>query len=181
MTGLLTSALRRLAVGLLLTLCAASSQGQNAATEETPPAAPTLGDAHQYFESLVASSNVTALYETRSRNGDILGFQSFPIQSYRGHPCETVLTLRNGVKVDIDWAVSGKSQFGDGSLSILEGNQIHFRFFHMLSVEGGITVEPSTTIGRLIFGISDELSRNRLGKAIDLVTNTCRSKSKFDY
>jgi len=84
------------------------------------------------------------------------------------------------VKVDIDWAVSQKSQFSDGTLSILQGNEVHFRFFHMLSVEGGITVEPSTPIGRLIFGINDELSRNRLAKAIDLLANTCRSKSKFD-
>jgi len=175
-----TSALPRRAVLMLLVLCAASSQCLNAATAEPSPAAPTLGDAHQYFESLVAGSDVTALYETRSRNGDILGFQSFPVEDYRGRACETVLTLKNGVKVDIDWAVSGKSQFGDGTLSILKGNEVHFESFHMLTVEGGITVEPSTTIGRLIFGINDELSRNRLAKAIDLVSNACRSKSKFD-
>ena len=180
MITLRTSARLRRTVVLLLLLCAANGQGVNAATDETTPSAPTLGDAHQYFESLVAGSNVTALYETRLRNGDILGFQSFPVADYRGRACETVLTLRNGVKVDIDWAVSEKSQIGDGTLSILQGNEVHFVFFHMLSVEGGITVEPSTTIGRLIFGIDDELSRNRLGKAIDLVSNACRSKSKFD-
>jgi hypothetical protein len=180
MVKILTSALPRRAVAILLALFAASSQGLNAATDETFPAAPTLRDAHQYFESLVAGNDVAALYETRSRNGDILGFQSFPVENYWGRSCETVLTLKNGVKVDIDWAVSGKSQFGDGTLSILQGNEVHFRFFHMLSVEGGITVEPSTTIGRLIFGINDELSRNRLAKAIDLVANACRSKSKFD-
>ena len=179
MVRILTSALPRLAVAILLALCAASSQGLSAAADEAP-AAPTLLDAHQYFESLVVGSDVTALYETRSRNGNIIGFQSFPIESYRGRTCETVLTLKNGVKVDIDWAVSEKAQFGDGSLSILEGNEVHFRFFHMLSVEGGVTVEPSTAIGRLIFGISSDLSRNRLAKAIDLVTDVCRSKSKFD-
>jgi hypothetical protein len=84
------------------------------------------------------------------------------------------------VKVDIDWAVSGKSQFSDGTLSILQGNEVQFRFFHMLSIEGGITVEPSTAIGRLVFGINDALSRNRLAKAIDLIVNACRSSSKFD-
>jgi len=180
MGKILTSSLSRRAVAILLVLCAVTSQDLNAATDETPPSAPTLSDAHQYFESLVARSNVTALYETRSRNGDILGFQSFPVEDYRGRVCETTLTLKNGVKVDIDWTVSQKSQFSDGTLSILQGNEVHFRFFHMLSVEGGITVEPSTTIGRLIFGINDELSRNRLAKAIDLLANTCRSKSKFD-
>jgi len=180
MARILTSALPRRVVAVLLTLCAASSQGLNAATDETSPSAPTLRDAHEYFESLVAGNNVTALYETRSQSGDILGFQSFPLEGYRGRACETVLTLKNGVKVDIDWTVSEKSLFGDGTLSILQGNEVHFKFFHMLSVEGGITVEPSTTIGRLIFGINDELSRNRLAKAIDLIASTCRSKSKFD-
>lgn len=180
MARILTSALPRRAVAILLALCAASSLGLNAATDEATPSAPTLRDAHQYFESLVAGSNVTALYETRSRSGEILGFQGFPVEGYRGSACQTVLTLRNGVKVNIDWAVSEKSQSGDGSLSLLQGNEVHFRFFHMLSVEGGIVVEPSTTIGRLIFGISDELSRNRLAKAIDLLANACRSKSKFD-
>lgn len=180
MATIRTAALPHRAVALLLALCTASSQGLNAATDEASPAAPTLRDAHQYFESLVAGNEVTALYETRARNGDILGFQSFPVEDYRGRTCETVLTLKNGVKVDIDWAVSEKSQSGDGTLSLLQGNEVHFRFFHMLSVEGGITVEPSTTIGRLIFGINDELSRNRLAKAIDLVVSACRSKSKFD-
>ena len=180
MARILTSALLRRAVAVLLALCAASSLGVHAATDEASPAAPTLRDAHQYFESLVAGSNVTALYETRSRNGEILGFQGFPVEGYRGSACQTALTLKNGVKVDIDWAVSEKSQSGDGSLSLLQGNEITFRFFHMLSVEGGIVVEPSTTIGRLFFGISDELSRNRLAKAIDLLANACRSKSKFD-
>lgn len=180
MVSRLTSALPRRAVVILLALCAATSQGLNAATDETAPSAPTLRDAHQFFESLVADSNVAALYETRSRNGDILGFQSFPVEGYRGSACETVLTLKNGVKVDIDWAVSGKSQFSDGTLSILQGNEVHFRFFHMLSIEGGITVEPSTTIGRLVFGINDALSRNRLAKAIDLIVSACRSSSKFD-
>lgn len=180
MARIFTSALTRRAVLILLALCAVSSQGLNAATEETPPSAPTLRDAHQYFKSLVVGSDVTALYETRSRNGDILGYQGFPVEDYQGRACETVLTLKNGVKVDIDWAVSKKSQFSDGTLSILQGHEVHFRFFHMLTVEGGIIVEPSATIGRLIFGINDELSRNRLANAIDLVATTCRSRSKFD-
>ncbi|MBV5323193.1 hypothetical protein JZU51_00185, partial [bacterium] len=73
-----------------------------------------------------------------------------------------------------------KSQFSDGSLSILHGSDIQFIFFHMVLVEGGIVVEPSNSIPRLIFGINDELSRNRLLKAIDLMSTVCRAKSKFD-
>ena len=180
MARILTSALPLRAVAILLVLCAACSQSLNAATDKTPPTAPTLSDAHQYFESLVTGSSVTALYETRSRDGVILGFQSFPVEAYWGRACATVLTLKNSVKVDIDWTVSEMSRSGDGTLSILQGNEVRFRFFHMLSVEGGITVEPSESIGRLIFGITDELSRNRLANAIDLVANVCRSKSKFD-
>lgn len=165
---------------MLLALFGAGALGTAAPAAEDSPAAPTLPDAHRYFESLIAGDDVTALYETRSRKGDILGFQSFPVESYRGSACASGLTLRNGVGIQIDWTVSEKSQSGDGTLSILQGNEVQFRFFRMVSVEGGITVEPSTTIQRLVFGISEELSRNRLAKAIDLLSTACRSRSKFD-
>jgi hypothetical protein len=150
------------------------------AAAESYPAAPTMLDAHQYFASLIAGNGVTALYETRSLNGDILGFESFPVAAYHGAACTSAVTLKNGVRIDIDWRVVGKSQFSDGSLSILQGSEIQFQFFHMLSLEGGILVEPAKPIQRLIFGISDEVSRNRLVKAIDLMSAACRSKSKFD-
>ena len=152
----------------------------NATAADTYPAAPTIRDAHQYFASLVSNDNVTAIYETRSQNGNILGYQSFPADQYRDLVCNSGITLKNGTKIDIDWSVVEKSQPGNGSLSILHGHDVEFVFFHMLSVQGGILVEPSNTIPRLIFGISDELSRNRLSKAIDLMSTACRSKSKFD-
>ena len=151
-----------------------------ATAANTYPAAPTIRDAHQYFASLVVGNDVTAVYETRSQNGDILGYESFPAGQYEDAVCHSGITLENGTKIDIDWSVVEKSQLSDGTLSILQGHNIRFSFFHMVSVKGGIVVEPSNTIPRLIFGISDELSRNRLSKAFDLMSATCRAKSKFD-
>ena len=152
----------------------------NATAADTYPAAPTIGDAHRLFESLVINNNVTAIYETISRSGDILGYESFPAEEYRDLACHSGITLRNGTKIDIDWSVVEKSQISNGSLSILHGNDVQFEFFHMITVHGGILVEPANTIARLIFGISDGLSRNRLSKAIDLMSAACRLKSKFD-
>lgn len=40
--------------------------------------------------------------------------------------------------------------------------------------------EPSMTLPKLIFAINDELSRDRLAKAMDFLSSACRSKSKFD-
>lgn len=152
----------------------------NATAANIYPAAPTIRDAHQYFASLVIGNDVTAVYETISQNGAILGYESFPADQYEGAICHSVVTLANGTRIDIDWSVVEKSQPSDGTLSILHGHNIRFSFFHMVSVAGGILVEPSNTIPRLIFGISDELSRNRLSKAFDLMSAACRSKSKFD-
>ena len=152
----------------------------NATAADTYPVAPTIRDAHKLFESLVTNNNVTAVYETISRSGDILGYESFPAEEYRDLACHSGITLRNGTKIDIDWSVVEKSQLGNGSLSILHGNDVQFEFFHMVTVHGGILVEPSNTVPRLIFGISDEISRNRLSKAIDLMSAACRLKSKFD-
>lgn len=144
------------------------------------PAAPTIQDAQQYFESLVTGNSVTALYETRNVNGNILGFERFPVDDYRRGLCASGITLTNGTRVEIDWSVVEKTQVSDGALGILHGHNVQFESLHMVSVEGGIVVEPSNSIARLIFAISDELSRNRLSKAIDLISTACRSKSKFD-
>ena len=174
MTRRCTSSIHRIA------LLGALIAGLNATAANTYPAAPTIRDAHQYFASLVVGNDVTAVYETRSQNGDILGYESFPADRYEDAVCHSGITLENGTKIDIDWSVVEKSQLSDGTLSILHGSTIRFSFFHMVSVEGGILVEPSNNIPRLTFGISDELSRNRLSKAFDLMSATCRSKSKFD-
>ena len=152
----------------------------NAAAAGTYPAAPTIRDAHKFFQSLVSNDSVTAIYETTSRGGDILGYESFPADGYQDLACHSRITLKNGTGIDIDWSVVEKSRRSNGTLSILHGNDVQFEFFHMVEVHGGIVVEPSNAIARLIFGISDELSRNRLAKAIDLLSATCRSKSKFD-
>jgi len=144
------------------------------------PAAPTLSEAHQYFASLVSESDVHALYETRSRSGDVLGFEKFPVQAYRWAACDSGLVLKNGVRIDIDWSVLDKSQASDATVTLLQGHNVLFPFFHMVSLEGGIVVLPTNNIQRLILAISDELSRNRLAKAIDLIASACRAKSKFD-
>jgi len=129
---------------------------------------------------LISNSGVTALYETRSRSGDIMGYESFPVLDYRRAGCISGIVLNNGVKVDVDWTVIDRLQISDGTLSVLYKQEVLFQFFHMLSVEGGIIVEPSNSIPKLIFGINSELSRNRLLKAFNLLSSTCRSKSKFD-
>ena len=152
----------------------------NAFASDAPPVAPTILDAHQYFGALVSAHGVAAFYETRSKNGDILGYEIFPVHGYSGGTCHSGFTLNNSVKIDIDWSIVNKFQLSDGSLSVLHGAEVEFMFVHMISVEGGIVIEPSNPIPRLIFGINDELSRNRLLKAIDLVSTACRSKSKFD-
>jgi len=168
---------------LVIALIAVSGWGMrcmDARAVDTYPAAPTIPDAHQYFDSLIAANGVTAIYETKSNYGDFLGYERFPVHEYKGIACSSWVTLKNSVTVDIDWTVVDNSQISDGSLTILHGSDVQFIFFHMVTVEGGIVVEPSNAIPRLIFGISDELSRNRLFKAFDLMTSACRAKSKFD-
>lgn len=171
---------RRIAVAALVAIDGWSIQIPEVMSADTTPSAPTLQDAHQYFDSLISNNGVTALYETRSRSGDIMGYESFPVREYRRAGCLSGIVLNNGVKVDIDWTVIDRLQISDGTLSILYKQEVLFQFFHMLSVEGGILVEPSNSIPKLIFGINSELSRNRLSKAFSLLSSTCRSKSKFD-
>jgi hypothetical protein len=175
-----TSSMHRIAIVMLIALLGYGIRCQDAVAVDTYPAAPTIPDAHHYFKSLVSNNGVTALYETKSRSGDIVGYESFPVQEYTWVACKSGVVLKNGVKIGIDWSVVEKSQLSDGTLSILQGPNVQFIFFHMLLVEGGVVVEPSSTIPRLIFGINDELSRNRLSKAVDLLSSACRAKSKFD-
>ena len=172
-----TSSMHRMVVVALIALF---GFGLDVLAGAASPTAPTIPDAHQYFKSLISANSVAAIYETKSNNGDPLGYESFPVLGYEGLACSSGFTLKNSVRINIDWAVVEKSQISDGTLNILHGTDVQFIFFHMVTVEGGIVVEPTNAIPRLIFGINDELSRNRLLKAFDLLTTTCRSKSKFD-
>jgi len=175
-----TSSLHQMATVMLIVLLGCDLRYAEALSGDASPAAPTIADAHQYFESLISANGVAAIYETKSKNGDFLGYESFPVHDYKGVACNSKITLKNSVKIGIDWAVVDKSQTSDGTLNILHGTDVQFLFFHMVTVAGGIVVEPSIALPRLIFGINDELSRNRLLKAFDLMTTACRSKSKFD-
>ena len=165
---------------MLIVLFGCDLRYAEALASDDSPAAPTISDVHQYFESLISANGVVAIYETKSKNGDFLGYESFPVHDYKGIACNSGITLKNGVKIGIDWTVVDKSQPSNGTLNMLRGTDVQFLFFHMITVAGGIVVEPSSALPRLIFGINDELSRNRLLKAFDLMTTACRSKSKFD-
>lgn len=147
---------------------------------EVFPAAPTIPDAHRYFGSLVAGNSVVALDETRSQAGEYLGYESIPVAEYSGARCNSTLVLKNDVKIDIDWRVIDKSHASDATVNIFSGQEIQFQFFHMVSIEGGIAVQPSTRIPHLILGVAEEVSRNRLLNAIELIATACRSVSKFD-
>lgn len=172
--------MHRMAVLMLLALFGGGRQCLAAVAVDTFPSAPTIPEAHQYFESLVSGNSVTALYESRNKTGEFLGYASFPVLEYKGAKCNSDVMLKNSMKVGIDWTVVGKSQFSDGTLNVYNGQEVQFRFFHMVSIEGGVVVEPLNPIPRLILGINDELSRNRLLKAIALLSSACRTKSKFD-
>ena len=174
------SVLPRLIAAIAVAWLSCGTAWLDAAAAELVPAAPTIADAHQYFAALVAGNDVITIHESINKDGDIYGYETFPAQHYRGAACRSRITLQNGVNIDLDWTAVEKFQARDGSLSILHGQDVQFTFFHMLSLEGGIIVEPAHAIARLIFGIVDELPRNRLLKAIDLVTVACRAKSKFD-
>lgn len=175
-----TSSVYSMLVVMLIALFECGMQSHYAAAADASPVAPTIPDAHQYFESLVSGNGVTALYETRSKTGEFLGYESFPVRGYEGAKCKSGVTLKNNVKVEIDWSLVEKPKSSDGTLTILNGHEVQFRFFHIVTIEGGVVVEPSNPIPMLIFGINDEISRNRLLKAIELVSTACRSKSKFD-
>jgi hypothetical protein len=174
------AALPRLIAATTMALLGYGAVWLNVAAAEPVPAAPTIADAHQFFAALVDGNDVITIHESINKDGDILGYRTFPAQQYRGAACRSRITLQNGVNIDLDWTAVERTQARDGSLSILHGQDLQFTFFHMLTLEGGIVVEPANAIARLIFAIVDEVPRNRLLKAIDLVTDACRAKSKFD-
>jgi hypothetical protein len=161
-------------------LIGCGAAGVDASAAEVVPAAPTIADAHQYFAALVDGKDVVAIHESFGKSGDIIGYRSFPVLQYRGSACKSRITLPNGVDITLDWTAVEKTQASDGSLSILHGQDVQFTSLHMLFLEGGVVLEPTTAVAKLIIGIVDELPRNRLLKAVDLVIVACRAKSKFD-
>lgn len=146
---------------------------------EAPPEAPTISDAHQYFESLISTNGVAALY-TVSRDQDILGYVNFPLRKYKGAACHSEITLTNGVTINFNWALAYDIQISDGPIGMWRNPNVIYEFFHMLSIEGGVVAVPSNNIPKLILAIDNEISRNRLSKAVNLLASTCRGKSKFD-
>lgn len=150
-----------------------------AVAAEAPPEAPTISDAHQYFESLVSNNGVAALY-TVSRDGDILGYVKFPLTKYKGAACNSEITLTSGVKIEFTWAVANDAEARNGQIGIWRNPNVIYEHFHMITIEGGVIAMPSNNIPKLILAINDEVSRNRLLKAINLLASTCRGKSKFD-
>jgi len=143
------------------------------------PEAPTIADAHQYFESLVTNNGVAALY-TVSRDGEILGYVNFPLRSYKGTACNSEITLSSGVKIEFNWGLANNAQVSNGQIGMWRNPNVIYEYFHMLTIEGGVVAVPSNNIPKLILAINDEVSRNRLSKAINLLASTCRGKSKFD-
>ena len=151
----------------------------NALAAETPPEAPTLSDAHQFVESVVSNNGVAALY-TVSRDGDILGYVNFPVRKYKGVACDSAITLSNGVNIEFNWALANEAQASDGQIGMWRNQNVVYEYFHMLTIEGGVVAIPSNNIPKLILAVNNEVSRNRLSKAINLLASTCRGKSKFD-
>ena len=149
------------------------------AAAEASPKAPTIQDAHQFIASIVAKNGLAALY-TASRDAEILGHLRFPVSRYRGDACSSAITLTSGVTIDIEWAVVNKAQGSDGQIDMWRAPNVTYEFFHMIILEGGVVAQPANNIPKLLLAITDEISRNRLLKAINLLSSTCRSKSKFD-
>jgi hypothetical protein len=146
---------------------------------ETPPEAPTILDAHQYFESLVSNNGVSALYSV-SRGRDILGYLNFPLSKYKGVACNSEITLTSGLKIEFNWALVYEAQVSDGQIGMWRNPNVIYEYFHMLTIEGGVVAIPSNNVPKLILAINNEISRNRLSKAINLLSSVCRGKSKFD-
>lgn len=143
------------------------------------PSAPTLQDAHEFFKSQVSKNSVVALY-TASRDGELLGYISFPLLKYKGEVCNSTISLSNGASIDFDWTVVNKLEIKDGQMAMWQSNHVLYRDFHMITIEGGVVIKPSNSILKLILAINDEVSRNRMFKAMSLLSSTCRSKTKFD-
>ena len=151
----------------------------NAVAAEPPPEAPTIADAHQFFKSLVSQNSVAALY-TVSRDGEILGYVSFPVLKYKGTACNSEIALTNGVEIEFKWALVSDALVSDGQIGMWHSPNVIYESFHMLAIEGGVVALPSNNIPKLILAINDEVSRNRLSKAANLLSSVCRGKSKFD-
>ena len=151
----------------------------NALAAETPPAAPTLADAHQYLESVVSNNGVAALY-TLTRDGNILGYVKFPVRDYQGAACNSAITLANDMKIEINWALVSEAQASDGQIGMWRNQNVVYEYFHMLTIEGGVVAIPTNNIPKLILTVNNEVSRNRLVKATNLLSSACRGISKFD-
>lgn len=173
------SAMRLIAFVILISLNLGNAAGQVARAADPPPVAPTLQDAHRLFSSLVARNDMAALY-TASRDGEILGYLRFPIVRYSGDTCGSTITLTNGAIIDIDWAMANKAQGSDGQMPMWRTSSVTYESFHMMTLEGGVVARPANNFPKLLLTCVDEISRNRLLKAMALLSSTCRSKSKFD-
>lgn len=134
---------------------------------EAIPEAPTISDAHQYFESVVSNNGVAALY-TVTRDGYLLGYVSFPVGKSKGVACNSEITLTNGVKIEVNWALANEAQASDGQIGMWRNQNVIYEYFHMLMIEGGVVAIPSNNIPKLILAINNEVSRNRLLKATNL-------------
>lgn|SRR6185369_745639 len=143
------------------------------------PSAPTLQDAHEFFKSQVSKNSVAALY-TASRDGELLGYINFPLLKYKGEVCNSEIGLSNGANIKFDWTVVSRLEIKDGQMAMWNSKYVRYEDFHMITIEGGIVIKPSNSISKLILAINDEVSRNRLFKAMSLLSSTCRSKTKFD-
>jgi hypothetical protein len=168
----------RLAVFTLIAICGCGI-GCHTYAAETPPEAPTISDAHQFFDALVSNNGIAALY-TVSRDGNILGYVNFPLQKYKGAGCNSAITLSNGTKIEFNWALLSEAQASDGQIGMWRNQTVIYEYFHMLTIEGGVVAIPSNNIPKLILAINNEISRNRLAKAVNLLSSACRGKSKFD-
>lgn len=171
--------LSRIAAITLIVLFGCGIGCLNVLAAEMPPEAPTISDAHQYFESLVSNNGAAALY-TVSRDRDILGYVNFPLRTYKGGACNSAVTLTSGVKIEFNWALANEVQASDGQIGMWRNPNVIYEYFHMLTIEGGVVAMPSNNIPKLILAINNEISRNRLLKAINLLSSACRGKSKFD-
>jgi len=143
------------------------------------PSAPTLQDAHVFFKSQVSTNSIVALY-TASRDGELLGYISFPLLKYKGEVCDSEISLSNGAIINFDWTVVSRIEIKDGQMAMWRNNHVLYEDFHMITIEGGVVINPSNSIPKLILAINDEVSRNRMLKAMSLLSSTCRSKTKFD-
>jgi len=146
---------------------------------EATPTAPTIEDAHVFFAGIVDNNELAALY-TASQNGEILGYIRYPINRYEGDACNSAIALTNEITIKFDWTAVNKTEGSNGQISMWHNSNTTYEFFHMITLEGGVVALPSDNIPKLILTITDDISRNRLLKAMKLLSSSCRLKSKFD-